>query len=326
MVSKTIRHFTIWQPAPVRSWGAWALVLLALVLPACRKKGPAGSEPARGQTTFTSPEDAGKALVDAAKNGNQQQLLAMFGPDSQGVILTGNAAQDKASLAQFAEAFGRMNRWRQLEHGSQVLLVGVSNTAFPIPLKKDSSGEWFFDTKAGKNELTNREIGRNELANLDVCGMLRIAELEYFEQSHDGEKQYATKFISDPGKQNGLYWPEEPGKPKSPIGPQIAYATTEGARRQASLHKPFYGYYYGILTIQGYYASGGLRDYTRNGVMNRGFGFVAYPAKYGITGVMTFIINQDGIVFQKDMGATTTEEAPFMRQFNPDGSWLEVKE
>jgi len=311
---------------PGRSWSVLALAVLVFALPACRKKGPAGAEPARGQTTFASPQEAGKTLADAARDDNQQQLLAMFGPDSKGVILTGNAAQDKASLADFAAAYGRLNRWRQLENGSQMLLVGVSNTAFPIPLKKDTSGKWFFDTEAGKNELTNRDIGRNELANIDVCDMLRIAELEYFEQAHDGQKQYASKFISDPGKQNGLYWPEEPGKPKSPIGPLIAYATTEGARKQSSLHKPFYGYYYGILLIQGPFASGGLRDYARNGIMNRGFGFVAYPAKYGVSGVMTFIINQDGIVYQKDMGATTDGEAPFMRQFNPDGSWTEVKE
>jgi hypothetical protein len=303
-----------------------ALALLVIVLPACRKKQATGTEAARGQTTFASPQDAGKSLAEAAKDDNQQQILAMFGPDSQGVILSGNAAQDKASLAEFAAAYGRMNRWRQLENGSQILLVGVSSTAFPIPLKKEPSGKWFFDTAAGKNELTNREIGRNELANVDVCGMLRVAELEYYEQSHEGQKQYASKFISDPGKQNGLYWPDEPGKPKSPIGPLIAYATTQGAKLDSNKHKPFYGYYYGILLLQGPYANGGLKDYARNGVMNRGFGFVAYPAKYGVTGTMTFIIDQDGTVYQKDMGATTTDEAPFMRQFNPDGSWTEVSQ
>ena len=313
-------------PWRVRCWNATALALLLIAIPACKKKGPAGSEPARGQTTFASPQDAGKALADAAKDDNQQQIVAMFGPDSQSVILTGNAAADKQSLAEFAAAYGRMNRWRLMESGSQVLLVGVSATAFPVPLKKDPSGKWFFDTEAGKNELTNREIGRDELANIDVCDMLRIAELEYYEQAHDGQKQYASKFISDPGKQNGLYWPEEPGKPKSPIGPLIAYATTEGGRLKPALHKPFYGYYYGILLLQGPYATGGLKDYARNGIMNRGFGFVAYPAKYGVTGTMTFIINQDGVIWQKDMGATTTEEAPFMRQFNPDSTWTEVKE
>lgn len=303
-----------------------ALALLIVVLPACKHKASTSSDAARGQSTFASPEEAGKALVDAAKNGNQDQLLAIFGPDSKDVIFSGNAAEDKSSFTQFASAYGRMNRWRKLENGSQILLVGVSNTAFPIPIRKESSGKWFFDTPAGKNELMNRDIGRNELANVDVCGVLRIGQMEYFDQAHDNEKQYARQFISDPGKQNGLYWPEQPGKPKSPIGPEVAYATVEGAKLQPSLHKPFYGYYYGILFTQGPFASGGLRDYARNGVMNRGFGFVAYPAKYGVTGVMTFIVAQDGVVYQKDMGKTTSEEAPFMRQYNPDGSWTEVKE
>lgn len=312
--------------ASFRFWAGVALALLTVVLPACQRKGPVTLGPARGQSTFASPEDAGKALAEAAKNGNQDQLLALFGSDSKDVIFSGNAAEDKASFTQFASAYGRMNRWRKLENGIEILLVGVSNTAFPIPIRKDSSGKWFFDTPAGKNELMNRDVGRNELANIDVCGILRIAQLEYFEQAHDGQKQYARQFISSPGKQDGLYWSDQPGKPRSPIGPLLAYATKEGAKLQPSLHKPFYGYYYGILVTQGPFASGGLRDYARSGVMNRGFGFVAYPAKYGVTGVMTFIIDQDGTVYQKDMGATTTDEAPFMRQFNPDGSWAEVKE
>jgi len=312
--------------AGFRFWAVGALALLTIAFPSCQRKGTAIPGAAPGQATFASPEDAGKELAEAAKNDNQQQLLAIFGPDSKDVIFSGNAAEDKSSFAQFASAYGRMNRWRQLEGGSEILLVGVSNTAFPIPIRKDSSGKWFFDTPAGKSELVNRDIGRNELANIDVCGVLRIAEMEYFEQEHDAQKQYARKFISDPGKQDGLYWPEQPGKAKSPIGPQIAYATDEGAKLQPSLHKPFYGYYYGILMTQGPFASGGLRDYARNGIMNRGFGFIAYPAKYGVSGVMTFIINQDGIVFQKDMGATTDDEAPFIRQFDPDSSWTEVKE
>lgn len=314
------------QRAGFRFWAGFALALLTIVLPACQRKGPSVAGPGRGQTTFASPEDAGKALLEAAKNDNQDQLLAIFGPDSKDVIFSGNSAGDKAAFAQFASAYGRMNRWRKLENGSEILLVGVSNTAFPIPLRKEHSGKWFFDTPEGQSELVNRDIGRNELANIDVCAMLRIAQNEYFEQAHEGEKQYARKFVSDSGKQDGLYWPDQPGKPKSPIGPLLAYATPEGARLQPSLHKPFYGYYYGILMTQGPFANGGLRDYARNGIMNRGFGFVAYPAKYGVTGVMTFIIDQDGIVYQKDMGATTSDEAPFMRQFNPDGTWTEVKD
>jgi len=307
-------------------WPVMALALLTVAIPACHRQTQTAGGPARGQRTFASPQDASKALVDAAKSDNQQQIMEIFGPEAKDIIFTGNAADDKTSLTQFASAYGRMNRWRQMENSDQILLVGVGNTAFPIPLKKDASGKWFFDTAAGKAELTNRAIGRNELANVDVCAILRVAELEYFDQAHDGQKQYARKFISEPGKENGLYWPQEAGKPKSPIGPLVAYASTEAGKLQPSQHKPFYGYYYGILTTQGPFASGGLRDYTRGGVMNRGFGFVAYPAKYGISGVMTFVISQDGIVYQKDMGLTTDDEAPFMSQFNPDSTWSEVKQ
>jgi hypothetical protein len=313
---------------PYHCWMTVALAALMIALPGCRRHAAAGSGPAHGQRTFDSPDDAGKTLADAARADNEQQMLAIFGPDSRDIIYTGNATQDKIALAQFASAFARMNRWRQLENGSQILLVGVANAAFPIPLKKDTSGQWFFDVAAGKNELFNREIGRNELAAIDICAALADAEVEYFAQTHDAdkEKQYARRFISDPGKENGLYWPEQPGKPKSPIGPLLAYATAEGAKLQPNLHKPFHGYYFGILMTQGPFAHGGLRDYARSGIMNRGFGFVAYPAEYGVTGVMTFIVSQDHVVYQKDIGVTTKDAAPFMGQFNPDSSWTEVNQ
>jgi hypothetical protein len=305
---------------------AFALAVLILVLPACRRHAATGSEPGRGQTTFASPAEAGKALAEAASNDNQDQMLAIFGPNSKDVIYSGNPEEDKTSLAQFASAYNRMNRWRQIDNGSQILLVGVSNTTFPIPLKKDSSGKWFFDTAAGKKELKNREIGRNELAVIDICAGLVDAQVEYFNQAHDGQKQYAAQFISDPGKENGLYWPPEAGKPKSPVGPLLAYATEQGAKLNPSLHLPFHGYYFGILKSQGYWANGGLKDYARGGIMNRGFAFIAWPEKYGVTGFNTFIIDADRVVFQRDLGENTAEQAPFMPQFNPASEWAEVKE
>ncbi|MGA2903555.1 MAG: DUF2950 family protein [Candidatus Korobacteraceae bacterium] len=310
-----------------RSCMTFALVALTIALPACHRKAPpSAGVSARGQETFATPEDAGQTLANAAGNNNQQQMLAIFGPDSKDVIYSGNAAEDKASLAGFVSAYHRMNRWRKLENGMEILLVDASNTAFPIPLRKDSSGRWFFDTAAGKAELTNRSLGRNELAAIDACAALADAQMEYFSQEHDGAKQYARKFISGPGKENGLYWPQEPGKPKSPLGPLVAFATDEGAKVQPSLHKPFHGYYFGMLTSQGFWADGGLRDYVRGGVMNRGFGFIAYPAQYGVSGVMTFVINQNGVIFQKDLGEATKDQAPFMTQFNPDSVWSEVRE
>ncbi|HKD85663.1 MAG TPA: DUF2950 domain-containing protein [Terriglobales bacterium] len=309
-----------------RIFAGMALILSTIVFPACHRKG-ASSEPASGQSTFASPEDAGKALADAAGNDNQAEMTSLFGPDSKGLIYSGNADVDRQSFKTFAAAYNRMNRWRQLENGDRLLLVGVSNTAFPIPLKKDSSGKWFFDTPIGKTELINREIGRNELAAIDICATLADAQAEYFAQVREGgQKQYSRRLISDPGTENGLYWPQQPGKPKSPIGPLLAYASEQGQKVNNSLHKPFHGYYFGILTTQGPYADGGLRDYSRNGIMNRGFGIVAYPANYGVSGVMTFVINQDRLIFQKDLGESTKTDAPFIRQFNPDPSWAEVKE
>jgi predicted small lipoprotein YifL len=303
------------------------LALLLIALPACHRKGPSTGGPANGQSTFASPEDAGKALVDAAANDNQSEMTALFGPDSKSLIYSGNADVDRQSFKTFAAAYNRVNRWRQLENGDRLLLVGVSNTAFPIPLKKDSSGKWFFDTPSGKTELVNREIGRNELAAIDICATLADAQAEYFAEVRDGgQKQYAHRMISEPGTENGLYWPQQPGKPKSPIGPLLAYASDQGLKLNPSLHKPYHGYYFGILTTQGPYADGGLRDYSRGGIMNRGFGFVAYPANYGVSGVMTFVINQDRIVFQKDLGEATKTDAAFTRQFNPGPGWTEVKE
>lgn len=304
-----------------------ALILSIAAVPGCHRKGPPTGGPAHGQSTFASPEDAGKALADAAGNDNQAELTALFGPDSRNVTNSGNPDVDRQSFKTFAAAYNRMNRWRQLENGDRLLLVGVSNTAFPIPLKRDPSGKWFFDTPAGQKELVNREIGRNELAAMDICATLADAQAEYFAQVHDGgQKQYARRLISDPGTENGLYWPQQPGKAKSPIGPLLAYASEQGLKVNPSLHKPFHGYYFGILMTQGPYADGGLRDYARGGVMSRGFGFVAYPANYGVSGVMTFMINQDRTIFQKDMGEATRTDAAFIRQFNPDPSWTEVKE
>jgi hypothetical protein len=305
---------------------AFALAALTIALPACRRHATATGGPAHDQQTFASPEEAGKVLADAARNNNQRQMQAIFGPDSNDIFSSGNAGDDKVSFTGFAAAYDRLNRWRRLENGSAILMVGVSNTVFPVPLKKELSGQWYFDTAAGKLELTNRIVARNELAAIDVCAALADSQIEYLLQQHDGIKQFARKFISDPGKEDGLYWPTAPGKPRSPLGPLVAYATDEGAKVQPSLHKPFHGYYFGMLMTQGFWANGGLRDYVRGGIMNRGFGFIAYPAEYGVSGVMTFEINQGGIIFQKDMGEATKVQAPFITQFNPDGAWSEVRQ
>jgi hypothetical protein len=216
-----------------------------------------------------------------------------------------------------------MHRWRKMPDGSQLLLVGADNFPFPIPLKEKSDGQWFFDTVAGKDEVLSRRIGRNELAVIDVCNAVADAQAEYFAQPHNGQpaKQYATKFISDPGKQNGLYWKSEEGQPASPLGPLAAFATTEGYTVKPDAHVPFHGYYFRMLQGQTNKAPSGAKDYMVNGKMTGGFAFVAYPAEYGNSGIMTFIVNQDDVLLQKDLGKTTTESATSMNKFDPDGGW-----
>jgi hypothetical protein len=299
------------------------LVLVALIIPlaACNKSDNPSIK------TFASAEDAGNGLLEAAKSGDQNGVLAIFGPDSKELVSSGDAVQDKATLDTFVAAYGVMHRWRKMSDGGQILVVGADNFPFPIPLKKNPAGQWFFDTAAGKDEVLARRIGRNELAVIDICGALADAQAEYFSQVHDGgsTKQYALKFISDTGKQNGLYWESPEGQPRSPLGPLAAFATDEGYSVKPDPQAAFHGYKFRMLKKQGSHAQGGAKDYVVDGKMVGGFAFVAYPAGYGNSGVMTFIINQDGVLFQKDLGKTTNETATAMSEFDPGDGWSEVQ-
>jgi len=300
------------------------LLLLALIISvvACKRS----DKPSI--SVFASPADASNALLAAAKSGDQNALLAIFGPDSREIILSGDAVQDKTAVAAFTTGYEVMHRWRKMADGSEVLLVGADNFPFPIPLKKNGDGKWFFDTAAGKDEILSRRVGRNELAIIDVCGAVADAQAEYFSQPHDGltTKQYAMKFISDTGKQNGLYWKSPEGQPESPLGPLAAFATSEGYSAKPEGHTAFHGYYFRMLKGQSNNAPGGAKDYAVDGKMVSGFAFVAYPAEYGNSGVMTFIMNQDGVLLQKDLGKTTTETATAMSEFDPDASWTLVEQ
>jgi Protein of unknown function (DUF2950) len=279
---------------------------------------------AASQSTFASPEEAGKALVEAAKSGDENAVLAVFGPGSKEIVYSGDATQDKKTAAAFVSAYQVMNRWRRIDDNNEVLIIGADNFTFPIPLKKDASGRWYFDTAAGKDEILARRIGRNEIAAIEVSQALGDAQHEYFSQSHDNmrRKQYALKFISNKGTHDGLYWDSAEGQPRSPVGPLVAFATREGYKAQS--HQPFHGYYFRMMNRQGKNARGGAKDYVSGGKMVRGFAFVAYPAAYGNSGIMTFIINQNGVVYQKDLGKDTDRIGSKMRVFNPDKSWTQV--
>lgn len=300
------------------------VILLALIIPlvACNKSDQVSPK------AFASPEDAGNGLLEAAKSGNQDALLAIFGPDSKAVISSGDTTQDKSTVDAFVASYGVMHRWRKMPDEAQILVIGADNFPFPIPLKKNGAGQWFFDTAAGKDEILTRRIGRNELAVIDICEALADAQAEYFSQTHDNgsSNHFALKFISDNGKQNGLYWESSDGQPRSPLGPLVAFASDEGYNVKPNSHEPFHGYLFHMLSRQGPHAPGGAKDYLVDGTMSAGFAFVAYPAEYGNSGVMTFLINQDGVLLQKDMGKTTKEIASAMTEFDPDSSWTQVVE
>jgi Protein of unknown function (DUF2950) len=302
---------------------AVASAALLLSLTACNKSSAPSEE--AGPKTFASPQDASKALADATSTQNKDAILQIFGPHSADIISSGDPADDKQAMEGFTRAYQVMNRWRKLGDGSQLLLVGAQNVAFPIPLMKNAGGQWYFDAAAGKEEILARRIGRHELAAIDVCAALADSQAQYFAQKHGGVKQYAQKFISDPGQQNGLYWESPQGAPRSPLGPLVAFATQEGYSVKPDASHPFNGYYFRRLDSQGPAAKGGAKPYVVNGKMTGGFAYVAYPATYGETGIKTFIIDQNGVIFQKDLGNDTANVAKAMTDFNPDASWTAIQ-
>lgn len=297
-----------------------ALLVVAAVIPlaSCHQKVEAPSA-----KVFATPNEAGDALLAAAKSGNEDDIVAIFGPDSKEVLESGDPVQDKNTVQAFIAAYTMMHRWRAMKDGTQALLIGSDNFPMAIPLRKNGGGQWFFDLAAGKDEMLNRRIGRNELAVIDTCKGLVYAQGEYHRQLRDGSTtpQYAVKFISDPGRQNGLYWKSDNGQPESPLGPAVTVAATQGYTSGGNGPTPFHGYYFRMLTGQSDKAPGGARDYVVDGKMVKGFAFVAYPAKYGDSGIMTFITNQDGLLLQKDLGADTAKIATAMTKYDPDNGW-----
>jgi Protein of unknown function (DUF2950) len=302
---------------------ALRLLLLFVILPIV----PCQAYENPSTRVFASPDEAGNALLRAAKSRDVDALMAIFGPHSKELILSGDPVQDKYTADSFVNEYGVMHRWRTMPDGGEVLLVGADNFQFPIPLKKNSDSSWFFDTDAGREEVLNRRIGRNELAIINACQAAAAAEADYFAHLHDGQKvkQYASKFISDPDKQNGLYWKPVNGKPASPLGPLAAAASSDGYVAHANGHTAFHGYYFHMLKGQTEKAPGGAKDYEIDGKMTGGYAFVAYPAEYGNSGVMTFIVNQDGVLLQKDLGKSTAEIASSMTKFDPDSDWTIVE-
>lgn len=282
---------------------------------------PAKAVGATGRS-FNSPRDAFEALQHAANSASLTELRAIFGPRLD-EIANPDKVQATNEVAAFAAAVRETNRWVPIAERRLALEYGPDRTLFPVPLV-ENAGRWTFDTDAGAEELINRRIGRNELAVLDVVRTYVQAQREYAARDRDDDQvlEYAQKFASTQGAKDGLYWPAELDGTISPLGPLVAEAQTVGYRKgEESGRQPFHGYYFKILTRQGKHAPGGAYDYIINKNMIGGFALVAWPAEYDETGVMTFIVNQQGQVFQRDLGSRTGKLAESMKSYDPDDSW-----
>jgi len=273
------------------------------------------------QRTFDSPGKAVQAMIRAVQTNDTNELMQIFGPQGREVLFSGDPVADKSNREEVVRKYQEMRRLVVEPDKTVTLYIGAENWPFPIPLA-NKKGAWYFDTSAGKQEILFRRIGRNETDTIDTLRTLVDAQKEYASQPRDGDaKQFAQKFLSDEGRHNGLYWKSSPGEALSPIGPLIADATKEGYKKQAAGPTPFHGYIYRVLLRQGKDAPGGAMDYMTNRKLTRGFAFVAYPSEYRNSGVMTFIVGQDGRVYEKDLGPRTASIAAAMTEYNPDKSW-----
>ena len=281
------------------------------------------------QKKFKSPEDAFKALVEAAENNNIEELSAIFGPEGKDIVSSGDAVADRRARERFVKNAADAVKFSKLDDETVLPVIGKDECPFSIPIVK-SGQEWVFSTEEGKQEIINRRIGRNELNTIQVAMAYVEAQREYArkDRNGDGVLQYAQHFVSNKGKKDGLYWELGPGEHGSPLGPLFARATEEGytVGKKSEKHAPYYGYYFRILKSQGSNAPGGELEYVTNGKMISGFGLVAYPAQYGVSGIMTFIVSQQGIVYEKNLGPKTEEIAKAMTKYDPDKTWKQVEQ
>ena len=277
---------------------------------------------ADAQSSFATPDEAVAALVAAGEKADTTALQAMLGPDSAGLLSSGDSVQDQKERDGFLKRYAAYHELVAGDADNLVLLVGEDRWPLPIPLER-RSGRWYWNGAAGAHELVVRRIGANELRTIDVMHGFVAAESDYAASAHDGAPRgvYTQKLVSSAGKHDGLYWESSTGQPPSPAGPQLAAANAEGYAVTGTLVNPYHGYLFRILTSQGAEAEGGARDYLVDGRLKNGFALLAYPSAYGASGVMTFMVNQDGVVWQRDLGADTAQAAPAIQQFNPDNSW-----
>jgi len=306
----------------------YVLVCACAIGTALQPLAAAAGQKAVASRTFATPEEAAKTLVDTVRKGDVSALLAIFGPDGKELFDSSDPATARMNQQVFTMA--AKERW-YLEDAApnrKILVIGNEDWPFPVPLVKEGAA-WRFDTAAGKEEILSRRIGRNELDTIATLRAYVAAQQRYAAQGHDGKPSgiYATRLASDPGKQNGLYWPTAKGQTRSPLGELVAQAAEDGRpiNSTGTQPSPFHGYRFKILTAQGAAASGGAKNYIVNGEMSGGFAMVAWPAQYDATGVMTFIVSSDGIIRQKDLGPGTEAAAKKITVYNPDSSWQRVQ-
>jgi hypothetical protein len=291
---------------------AATLLVAGFVASSCRAQ-------QQGQKTFATPEDASKALYAAAQSNDEKALLELLGPEGKEIVSSGNEAEDAQMRANFVKRYEEMNRLVKEPDGTVCLYIGPHNWPYPIPMV-NKGGAWYFDTVAGKKEILFRRIGRNEISAIHICKQLADAEKEYYAQHNE----YAPKIFSDEGKSNGLYWNAGEGQPKSPIGPLVANAVLDDNAANRGTAMPFRGYYFHALKGQGKNAAGGAKSYTVNGKAT-GFAFVAYPAEYRSSGVKTFLVSTDGVIYEKDLGEKTEAIAKSLQEFNPAAGWQKTQ-
>ena len=276
------------------------------------------------QRRFETLEEATQALIAAIRAGDQKELVAILGQQGKGLVSSGDPVADRRVGNRFVALYDEQHRF-EAGGGKVVLVVGREDFPFAIPIVPDGPS-WRFDTAAGREEIINRRIGQNELNTIQVVLAYVDAQREYYARDPDnnGLLQYARAFGSTPGKRDGLYWPTKPGERPSPLGPLVVRARGEGYSKTSAAPVPYWGYYYRILTAQGEDAPGGAYDYLAHGRLMGGFALVAYPAQYGSSGVMTFLVNHDGVVYQKDLGPNSAAIARAMKEFNPDSTWKKI--
>jgi hypothetical protein len=304
-----------WYSAMIRECAALTILLVGFFPASSMAQQP-------GQKTVSSPEEASSALVAAMQSKDEKVLLELLGPDAKQLISSGDEIEDLHTRANFVQRYLEMHRLVNEPDGTTTLYIGARNWPTPIPLVHKANA-WYFETEAGKREILYRRIGRNEMSAIRICQELAAAEQEYRAQ----HSEYAQAMFSDEGQHNGLYWKVAAGEPQSPIGPLVANAVAEGyTPGRSGAPTPYRGYHFRILTTQGKSAPGGAKQYIVDGKMTGGFAFVAYPAEYRSSGVMTFVVGSNGVVYQRDLGKATDVVATSMKKYDPDSTWKKAEE